>query len=953
MNEELKIIIKAVTDGAKKGIEGVRKELEGVKGESGKAGKGIGAAMKGVAKGAAIAVAAIAAVGAALIALGKNSLEYNRAQAKLITGFQAVGMSAQQAATSYNGLYRFLGDSDKAVEAAGHLAKLTQNEKNLAEWTKITQGVYATFGDSISTEGLTESANETARVGKLTGALTDALNWAGVSEDEFNAKLAQTTTLEQREALIRETLNGLYSDAAELYEKNNKEILEYNESQARLDASLGAAGKSVYPLMTALNNLSAALLDALKPALDVIIPAIATFINWITKGIETVLAFFGVMTGQSTSVNTMTQLGAATGGVADSFDAAAESAEKAKRATMGFDELNVVSSGSSGSSGSGGPAYAPGSTGLGSGGQFSAEVQEGEKTASGFAKVMQEIGNTLKDVFEPTVTAWSGAFDRLKLAWDDTLPRFQNGANDIMSAFKTVGGYLVETFVPDVVNSFSENLAPIYGEYWSFLLTEAGKSFEQWAGIVKDASESIIVPAIDAIKNTLTDTFDYIGQAWEQHGQPLVEKATAAFDHIRSVIQGLYDNFIKPICENVIAVFTELWETHLGPLVSKIIEAAMEIGECLLDLYNEFIAPIVDWIMANVVPVIRDLINGLVTTIGKVVGFIADAIGGVVDVLKGLIQFITGVFTGDWDKAWEGIKNIFSGIWDAIVGIALAAWEAIKGIFSVVGEFFANCWELIKKAFSGVIEWFGKIFSGAWDAIKKAWSGVGTWFSNCWTGITNVFKGVGSWFSNIFTGAWNGIKNAWSGVGNWFGGVWNNIKSTFSSVSTWFKDTFTKAWTNVKNVFSTGGKIFDGIKDGILNGLKTVINAIIGGINKVIKVPFDGINSALKKIKNVSIAGIKPFSWMPTISVPQIPKLAKGGVVDEATLALIGERGKEAVVPLENNTEWMDRFIDKLLSRSNGNATFIFQVGETELGRVAARGINNITRQTGTIPLYI
>lgn len=913
MNAELKILIKAVTDGAKKGISGVKKELEGVKGESGKAGKSVGAAMKGIAKGAAIAIGAIAAVGAALLALGKSALEYNQAQAKLITGFQAVGLSADQAAASYNGLYRFLGDSDKAIEAAGHLAKLTQNEKNLAEWTKITQGVFATFGDSISTESLTESANETARVGKLTGALTDALNWAGVSEDAFNAKLAQTTTLEQREALIRETLNGLYSDAAELYEKNNRAALEHNESQAKMEASLGRTGAAILPLMTALNNLSTAILDALKPALDVIIPAIATFINWITKGIETVLAFFGVMTGQSASVNTMTQLGAATGGVADGFDKAAASAEKAKRATMGFDELNIVPSGSSGGGGSsGGPAYA-GGTGLGSGGQFSAEVEEGEKTASGFAKVMQDIGNTLKDVFAPTVTAWTGAFDTLTSAWEDAKPRFINGAQDIWSAFKNVGSYLVGTFVPDVVNSFSTELAPFFGDTWAFLLDQWGKSFEAYGYIIKDTADNIIIPVFDSIKQVLTDVFESFGTAWEQHGQPFIDKLTQAYDHVRSIIVGLYDEFIRPITDNVIAVFNELWTNNLKPLVDKIIEAAMEIGECLLDLYNEFIAPIVDWIMANVVPIVRDWINSIVAHIGRVVGFLADAIGGVIDVLKGLVQFITGVFTGDWDKAWEGIKNIFSGIWDAIVGIVQAAWELIKYPFTQAGEFFGRTVEVIK----------------------------------------NAFLGIGEWFSNIFSGAWNGIKNAWSGVKNWFSGVWSNIKGVFGSVGTWFKDTFTKAWTNVKNVFSTGGKIFDGIKDGILNGLKTVINAIITGINKVIAVPFNGLNSALRTIKNIEIVGIKPFSWISTISVPQIPKLAKGGIVDEATLAVIGEKGREAVVPLENNTEWMDRFIDKLLSRSNGNATIVFQIGETEFGRAAVRGINNITRQTGVNPLLI
>lgn len=911
MNEELKIIIKAVTDGAKKGINDVRKELEGVQKGSGKAGASFGAAIKGIAKGAAIAIGAIAAIGAALVALGKNSLEYNKAQAKLITGFQAVGLSAQQAATSYNGLYRFLGDSDKAVEAAGHLAKLTQNEKNLAEWTKITQGIYATFGDSISTEGLTEAANETARVGKLTGTLTDALNWAGISEDAFNAKLAQTTTLEEREALIRTTLNGLYSDAAEIYEKNNKELLAYNESQARVEASMGAAGKSVYPLMTALNNLSAALLDALKPALDVIVPALATFIGWITKGIESVMAFFGVMTGQSTTVNTMTQLGAATGDVAAGFDQAAASAEKAKRATMGFDELNVVSSGSSSGS-SGGPAYA-GGTGLGNGGIFSTEVQEGEQTASGFAKAMQQIGATLKDVFAPTVTAWTSAFDTIKASWEDTKPRFINGATDIMDSFKSIGSYVVGTFVPDVVNSFSTELAPMISDYMSFILDRAGKDFEAYGYIVNDTANNILIPVFNSIKNVVTDVFESFGTAWEQHGQPLIDKATAAFDHIRGIIVRLYEEFIRPVTDNVIAVFNELWENNLKPLVDKIVEAAMEIGECLLDLYNEFLAPIVDWIMANVVPIVRDWINKLVQHIGRVVGFLANAIGGVIDVLKGLVQFIAGVFTGDWDKAWEGIKNIFSGIWDAIVGIAQAAWELIKYPFEEAGEFFGRIWDTIMLA----------------------------------------FKDVGSWFGNLFSSAWTAIKNAFSGAGNWFKGIWQNIKDAFGNIGDWFKSKFSDAWQKVKDVFSKGGKIFDGIKDGILNGLKTVINGIIGGINKVIAVPFNGLNTALKKIKGIEIVGIKPFDWIKTISVPQIPKLARGGVVDEATLALIGEKGKEAVVPLENNTEWMDRFIDKLLARSNGQATIILQVGETELGRAAARGINNITRQTGTIPLLV
>ena len=122
MNEELKIIITAATDGAKKSIQGIKKELGGVSGSAQGASKGVGAAMKGIGIAAAVAVGAIIAVGVALVKLGKASLEFQKAQAKLNTAFQSVGSTAQQAAESYNGLFRFLGDTDKSVEAASHLA---------------------------------------------------------------------------------------------------------------------------------------------------------------------------------------------------------------------------------------------------------------------------------------------------------------------------------------------------------------------------------------------------------------------------------------------------------------------------------------------------------------------------------------------------------------------------------------------------------------------------------------------------------------------------------------------------------------------------------------------------------------------------------------------------------------------------------------------------------------
>jgi hypothetical protein len=132
-----------------------------------------------------------------------------------------------------------------AVEAAGHLAKLTTNEKELSEWTTICEGVYATFGDSLPIEGLTEAANETAKVGQLTGSLADALNWAGVNEDEFNAKLAACNTEAEREALIRETLTGLYDDAAANYEKNAAGLLAQQEAEAKMADATAELGEAL------------------------------------------------------------------------------------------------------------------------------------------------------------------------------------------------------------------------------------------------------------------------------------------------------------------------------------------------------------------------------------------------------------------------------------------------------------------------------------------------------------------------------------------------------------------------------------------------------------------------------------------------------------------------------------------------------------------------------------
>ena len=144
-------------------------------------------------------VAAGAAIGGAWIAAIEGTREYRAQMGLLDSAFQASGHSSTEAKNTYSALNAVLGDTEQAVEAAQHLAKLTDNEKDLQTWTNICTGVYATFGESLPIEGLTEAANETAKTGILTGGLTDALNWAGISEEAFQAKLDACSNEQERQ----------------------------------------------------------------------------------------------------------------------------------------------------------------------------------------------------------------------------------------------------------------------------------------------------------------------------------------------------------------------------------------------------------------------------------------------------------------------------------------------------------------------------------------------------------------------------------------------------------------------------------------------------------------------------------------------------------------------------------------------------------------------------------
>jgi len=382
--------------------------------------------------------------------------------------------------------------------------------------------------------------------------------------------------------------------------------------------------------------------------------------------------------------------------------------------------------------------------------------------------------------------------------------------------------------------------------------------------------------------------------------------------------------------------------------------------------------------------------------------------------IKGIFDTITGFFeTFDWSVVVNGLLDFvkgfdWNGVSDAIFKALGSACASLVNLGVVIGEKINEALDKAKDFFQEKIqECGGNVVEGIFKGIIEALGNLGQWiidhiftpFINGFkkafgihspstvmaeqgnfimqgllNGITNLVDNVKQIWENIkntavqkFTDIKNSISNIWQQVTNktsetWQNiknkvkegaqGAWNGITSIFGNIPNWFRDKFSQAWQAVKNVFSTGGRIFDGIKEGILSGLKSIVNAIISGINKVISIPFNGLNSALRKIKNSEILGVKPFNWISTIQVPQIPRLAKGGVLTEATTVLAGEysgakTNPEIVTP---QNIMRDTFEDVLSDFNSGNGQPVhitIQYLGKEIFDDTIDYINSKTRRTG------
>lgn len=277
--------------------------------------------------------------------------------------------------------------------------------------------------------------------------------------------------------------------------------------------------------------------------------------------------------------------------------------------------------------------------------------------------------------------------------------------------------------------------------------------------------------------------------------------------------------------------------------------------------------------------------------------------------------------------------------WDTVVEFAKTAWQGlcdfISGICQAIGEFFSGLWTKLQEIFEPIGQWFGEKFQQAWDAIVNIFTPIGSWFGQRWADVTSALSSVSNWFGEMFTNAYNAVKDAFSSIGDFFKGVWDTVKS----------------------IFVNAGQM---VGEAVGGAFKSAVNAVLGTIENVVNGFIGMINGVLGVVRNLPGLG-----WVGSVSTVSLPRLARGGIVDSPTIAMIGEAGKEAVVPLENTgfIQTLGRVVSSAVVNAmagvspqggfSGDGDIVIQIAGHEFGRVAIQEINKEHERAGQTLLKI
>ena len=619
----------------------------------------VGSVLKGL---AVTAGAAVAAAGAALAGLTKSFLdlaestrEYREDQAKLDAAFTTAGFTAEQAGEAYTGFYAILGEEDRSVEAVNHLAKLCSTEEELAQWTDIAAGVWATFGDSLPIEGLTEAANETAKTGTITGQLADALNWAGVNEEAFQSALDGCSSEQERAALITDTLNGLYQEAAENYKTLNGDVMEAQRAQALLTDAYAQLGAIAEPIMTTLKTMAADVLTAMIP-----------FVSLMGEGLQ------GVLNGTAGAAETFAE------GISGLMSVLME-----KLSTI----VPVI-----------GEAILASLPVL-----LEAGVNIIATLVTGIVNALPQLAAAALSIVLQLVTSLTELAPQLLQAAMQVVATLASG---IASALPQ----LVPTIVQMVVQICQTLIANL-----PLILDAALQLVTGLAQGILNALPVLIAALPEIINGIVTFLLDAIPQIIET-GIQLLTSLVAALPDIITAIVAAIPQIIEGIITAVLNSIPQIIQAGIDLLVS-LIQALPQIITTIVAAIPQIITGIVNALINSIPQIIQagvellvSLIANLPTIIAEIVKAIPQIITGIVSALGQGVSQIAEVGANLVRGLWQGIQSLAGWIWDKVSGWISGIWDGICSFFGINSPSKEMAWvgEMLVEGLAGAIDTNGK-----------------------------------------------------------------------------------------------------------------------------------------------------------------------------------------------------------------------------------------------------
>ena len=682
-------------DDTLKKLKSSKIDWESVGDTVGKVGKAIGAGV--AAMGAAIGAAATAFLG-----LAESTREARENMGKLEAGFTTAGHSAEDAKNTYTELYGILGDDGQATEAAAHLAQLTNNEQELATWTDIATGVYATFGDSLPIENLTEAANETAKTGQITGGLADALNWAGVSEDEFQSKLDACTTEQERQALITETLNGLYSDAAEAYREVNGDIIEAQKATANLNSAMAALGAIAEPIVTKLKQLAADLLQQITPFVELI----GTGLTGALEGAEGAAQQFsegllGLVTFIVEQLGTMLptflefalqMIGTLATGIAQALPTLVPTIVSiiTQLVQTLIDNIPML---------------------------IDAALQLITGLAQGIINAIPVLVAALPQVINSLVNGLLASIPQIIQAGIDLLTSLISALPEIITTIVSA----IPEIINGIITALLENIPQIV-QAGIDLLVALIQALPQIITTIVQAIPQII----SGIVNALVQNIPQIIQAGIDLLTSLISALPEIITTIVSAIPEIINGIITALLENI----PQIVQAGIDLLVA-LIQALPQIITTIVQAIPQIISGIVNALVQNIPQIIQagvqlfvSLIQNLPTIIVEIVKAVPQIVSGIVQAFASLGGEMVSAGANLLHGLWEGISSAASWLWDKVTGWASSLVSGIKSFFGIhsPSTVFA---EIGTNMGEGVGVGFGESMDGVSADMTAAMGGAG------------------------------------------------------------------------------------------------------------------------------------------------------------------------------------------------------------------------------------